>query len=68
MNIDIYYQGNRMYSNVTHEEAADILHELALERYEEKNDIDLDQLEIIQRVEDSEYCLLYTSPSPRDQA
>tara|TARA_B100002019_G_scaffold184923_1_gene159659 strand:+ start:4318 stop:4482 length:165 start_codon:yes stop_codon:yes gene_type:complete len=54
MNIDIYYQGNRMYSNITHEEAADILHELALERYEEKNDIDLDQLEIIQRVEDSE--------------
>lgn len=40
-----------MYSNVTHEEAIDILHELALERYEEKNDIDLDQLEILQNVE-----------------
>lgn len=51
MKLDIFYQGNKMYSNVTHEEAADILHELAIEKYEEKNDIDLDQLEIIQRIE-----------------
>ena len=51
MNLDIFYQGQKMYSNVTHGEAADILHELALERYEEKNDIDLDQLEIVQRIE-----------------
>jgi hypothetical protein len=51
MSLDIFYQGQKMYSNVTHEEAIDILHELALERYEEKNDIDLDQLEILQNVE-----------------
>lgn len=44
--VNIYYMGRKLYSNVTHEEAADILHELALEKYEEKKDIDLDQLDI----------------------
>lgn len=44
--VNIYYQGRKLYSNITHEEAADILHELALEKYEEKKDIDLDQLDI----------------------
>ena len=45
--VNIYYQGRKIYNNITHEEAADILHELALEKYEENKDIDLDQLEII---------------------
>ena len=45
--VNIFYKGRKIYANVTHEEAADILHELALEKYEENKDIDLDQLEII---------------------
>ena len=44
--VNIYYQGRKIYNNITHEEAADILHELALENYEDKKDIDLDLLEV----------------------
>ena len=44
--VNIYYQGRKIYSQVTHEEAVDILHELALEKYNENKEIDLDLLEV----------------------
>jgi len=44
--VNIYYQGRKIYANITHEEAVDIFHELALEKYEGNKEIDLDQLDI----------------------
>lgn len=43
--VNIYYKGRKIYSDVSHEECADILHEMAIESYEGK-DIDLDEIEI----------------------
>jgi len=44
--VNVYYKGRKIYANITHEEAADILHELALEKYEGNKEIDLDQFDI----------------------
>ena len=43
--ISIYYKGRKIYTNLSHEDAADILHDMAIESYEGK-DIDLDQIDI----------------------
>jgi hypothetical protein len=44
--VDIYYKGRKIYSKLSHEDAADILHEMALESYEGNKDIDLNQIDI----------------------
>jgi len=44
--VDIYYKGRKIYTQLSHEDAADILHEMALESYDGNKDIDLDELEI----------------------
>jgi len=45
--INIYYKGRKIYSELSHEDAADILHEMAIESYEDKDkNIDLEQLDI----------------------
>ena len=51
--VNIYYKGRKIYNELTHEEAADILHELALEKYEENKDIDLDLLDVETIVKDT---------------
>lgn len=43
--MDIYYKGRKIYQNLSHEECADILHEMSIESYENKN-IDLNDIEI----------------------
>jgi len=44
--IDIYYKGRKIYTNLSHEDAADILHEMALESYEGNKTIDLNEIDI----------------------
>lgn len=44
--VDIYYKGRKIYTNLSHEDAADILHEMALESYDGNKEIDLNEIEI----------------------
>jgi hypothetical protein len=44
--INIYYKGRKIYTDLSHEDAADILHEMAIESYEGNSDIDLNDLDI----------------------
>lgn len=46
--VDIYYKGRKIYSQLSYESAVDILHEMALESYEEGKDIDLNAIDIEQ--------------------
>lgn len=44
--INIYYKGRKIYTDLSHEDAADILHEMAIESYEGTKDIDLNEIDI----------------------
>lgn len=44
--VDIYYKGRKIYTQLSHEDAVDILHEMALEHYEGNKEIDLDSIDI----------------------
>lgn len=44
--VSIYYKGRKIYTDLSHEDAADILHEMALDYYEGIKDIDLEDIEI----------------------
>jgi hypothetical protein len=44
--VDIYYKGRKIYTQLSYEDAVDILHEMALESYEGNTDIDLNELNI----------------------
>jgi hypothetical protein len=44
--ISIYYKGRKIYTDLSHEDAADILHEMALDSYEGIKEIDLEDIEI----------------------
>ena len=44
--VSIYYKGRKIYTDLSHEDAADILHEMAIESYEGNKDIDLNEIDI----------------------
>lgn len=44
--VSIYYKGRKIYTDLSHEDAADILHEMAIDSYNGNKDIDLNQIDI----------------------
>ena len=44
--VDIYYKGRKIYTQLSHEDAVDILHEMALDHYDGNEEIDLDAIDI----------------------